>query len=128
MKFASCIRYFSALSGAAIWTVPLLGLLASCSTPPSQDVGPASQPVATAPAPARPTQPDGYPNINVPVEAASPQLDKGEQQQLVDDLTTLRQRQADGPGPGQASTEAQRLRLLARSHAERTLGTIEASE
>ncbi|WP_163272843.1 hypothetical protein [Chelativorans alearense] len=120
---SSCLR-------TSLLVLPLLAVPGSCSSLSLQDVAPApvSQPVATAQAdaaPSRPTQPDGYPNLNVPVERASPQFEADEQRQLVEELTTLRERHAAGEDSTRALLEAERLRRLGRSHGERALEGIE---
>ncbi|WP_159586389.1 hypothetical protein [Chelativorans xinjiangense] len=124
---SSCLR-------TSLLVLPLLAMPGSCSSLSLQDVAPApvSQPVATAQAdaaaPQRPTQPDGYPNLNVPVERASPQFEADEQRQLVEELTTLRERHAAGEDSTQALSEAERLRRLGRSHGERALEGIETPQ
>ncbi|MCT7375722.1 hypothetical protein [Chelativorans salis] len=113
--------------------LPFLAVPASCSSLALEEVAPlpASQPAVTAQAdapPPRPTQPDGYPNLNVPVERASPQFEADERRQLVEELTDLREKHATGEDSTRALSEAERLRLLGRSHGERALEGIEAPQ
>src|SRR5690606_29145883 len=97
-----------------------------CSTLAIEDVVP-ERPGLQAEAPSRPTQPDGFPNLNVPMDPASPQLSEAERQQLVEELTTLRARQAAGP-PAAAVSDSEALRELARAHADDVLRKIESVE
>ncbi|MDZ5698320.1 hypothetical protein [Chelativorans sp. M5D2P16] len=92
------------------------------------DAVPSAAPLAAAGAPQRPTSPDGYPNINVPAAAASPQLSESDRQRLTGELEGLRQRQATPlVSSAQALSEEERLRLLARSHGDRALSEIDAA-
>jgi len=71
------------------------------------------------------TQPDGYPNLNVPVQAAAPQITEEERAALTKELSGKRIKADDD---GAAAADAERLRLLARQQSEETLKRIEAGE
>ena len=73
------------------------------------------------------TQPDGYPNLNLPVRAAAPQITEEQRAALTEELSGKRLEPEDGNAAA-ASAEAERLRLLARQQSEETLKRIEAGE
>ncbi|WEX07587.1 hypothetical protein [Chelativorans sp. AA-79] len=117
MKIAARIRQFFAIGLAAPCLTPLL--LAGCA---GYGAGPdgASRPVV-----ASPTQPDGYPNLNLPVEAAAPQITEEEKAQLTQELSAKRRRPEEPSAA--AAAEAERLRRLARQHQEEMLKEIEGA-
>ena len=69
-------------------------------------------------------QPDGYPNLNVPVPAATEQISEEERAKLVEELAADREQQAGGATATDAE-ETERLRRLALQHGEETLKQIE---
>ncbi|WP_028032875.1 hypothetical protein [Chelativorans sp. J32] len=109
MKIAVRIREFFAIGLAAPCLIPLL-LVSGCA-------GTASQAGSR-------TQPDGYPNLNVPIEAAAPQITEEERVRMTGELSAKRQR----PQGGQASSaEVERMRSLAQQRQQQTLKQIETS-
>ncbi|SRR5690554_3633329 len=115
MKIIGRIRLFSSICLAAACLMP--GLLASCSSTAAND--------ATAETTTRGALPANYPNLNLPVTPAAPQLTDAERQQTVEELMALRQLGGAAAAPG---GDAEQLRRVAREHAERRLREIEASQ
>lgn len=115
MKIPGRIRPFSFACLAAACLTPWL--FSSCSSLSADDLAPAAA--------ARPTQPDGYPNLNLPVTAAAPQLTAEERERLTQELSSVR---GGGASGGTSPAEAERLRRLARQHAEERLRAIETSQ
>ncbi|WP_173932194.1 hypothetical protein [Chelativorans sp. Marseille-P2723] len=74
------------------------------------------------------SQPDGYPNLNIPAVAAAPQITDAEREELVRELGSARLRASTGPSATQSAEERERLRRLAESHARERLDVIDASE
>lgn len=124
MKIAYRERISFSFLGTGLIVMPLALAAASCSTLALEDAAPTT----LAAAPDRPLQPDGYPNLNVPMEAAAPQIAEDERQRTVEELDALRRKQQAQAGVSAAESEAERLRALARSHAEQALREIEAAE
>ena len=94
-------------------------MLAGCA-------GSSSPRAETQPSVAARTQPDGYPNLNLPVQAAAPQITEEERAALTEELSGKRLVAEDGGAA--AAADAERLRLLARQQSEETLKRIEAGE
>ncbi len=65
-----------------------------------------------APVAASPTQPDGYPNLNLPVRPAAPQLTNEERAGLAQELSAKRPQAGGADAP--AATETESLRQLAQ--------------
>lgn len=120
MKFTQRIRPFSVPPRLRFLSFCLVVPLASCSSLDLAQVAPRADGRPTAAAQSR--QPDGYPGFEIPPGAAS-QLDDAESRALAEELTSLRLRQAVRAGK---LSEAERLRILARMHAEERLKQIEA--
>lgn len=74
------------------------------------------------------TQPDGYPNLNIRMPAATDQITDSEREQLTEELANSRQRQRNGADRAEAAAQAEALRLLRRSHAGDRLRAIEAAQ
>lgn len=107
MKFQGRKRPFSpALPAACLAT----GLLAACATS------------NRAPG----TQPDGYPNLNIPIPAAASQLTNRERDEYVQALSEDLELPNEVPDP--SADELEQLRRLGRLHAEERLRSIEVSE
>jgi len=115
MKIAARIRQFFATGLAAPCLMSVL--LSGCT-------GAGSQTGGTSPAAASLTQPDGFPNLNVPIEPAAPQITVEERARMTEELSSKRQT----PQAGQPSTaEVERLRALAQQRQQETLKEIETS-
>ncbi|MEO3387549.1 hypothetical protein [Mesorhizobium sp. CAU 1741] len=117
---------FSALCGVVVaFALPL----AACTTASLQDAMPATAEARSSPAEgvAPPssayTGPDGYPDLNVPMQAAAPQITD---EDFAATSAALRARRdglaARASGPGMSAAD---LRRIAGSHGERTLDAIE---
>lgn len=91
--------------------VALLGAVTGCSSVSIEDAVPGARNTGT------------YPNLNIPQEAATAQLTDEE---AAAQLAALRNRRAaQNAVSGATHSEIERLRLLKRTHAERTLEEIE---
>lgn len=108
MKIAGRMEGILATAGKTVLALSLIGLVSGCSSMALEDAAPR----------ASATQPDGFPNLNVPVQAASPQITESERQQLIGALTASRQSLPEGVDPNQTAAETERLRRLARQRAE----------
>uniref|UniRef100_Q11H08 Lipoprotein n=2 Tax=Phyllobacteriaceae TaxID=69277 RepID=Q11H08_CHESB len=109
MKIMARIRHFSAAGLAAPCLISLL--ISGCAGTGSRSVT------------ASPTQPDGYPNLNMPMEAAAPQISAEEKTRMTEELSGKRLR----PENSQASAaETERLRRLALERQQEMLSQIES--
>ena len=119
---------FSTVSGM-VMALTVAMPLAACTTANLQDAMPVSaqaQPAAVGSVPPQSsayTGPDGYPDLNVPMRAAAPQITD---EDFATTSAALRARRdglaAGGAGPG---TSADDLRRIAGSHADETIRAIE---
>lgn len=126
MKFTGCLRWFLPnWRAAACLTLAVLGLTA-CSSASLKDAAPQS--AYSQQSPQRPTQPDGYPNLNIRMPAATAQLTDSEREQMIEALASSRERQRNGADAGEAAAQAEALRRLSRSHASERLKAIEATQ
>lgn len=109
---------FSTASGMAMALA-----LAACTTANLQDAMPAAAQAGAA-APQSPyTGPDGYPDLNVPMQAAAPQITDEDFQAT---SAALRARRDGLGGRGAApGTSAEELRRIAGSHGDETIRAIE---
>ncbi|WP_274424364.1 hypothetical protein [Chelativorans sp. YIM 93263] len=124
MRFTGRLRWFlPSWCAAACLTLMILPLTA-CSSLSLTDAAPASAQSAVRAT----TQPDGYPNLNIPLPAATSQITESEREQLIEELARSRQRQQNGVDRAEAAAQAEALRRLSRSHAGERLRAIEATQ
>lgn len=114
MKITGRMAWFLSAAGKIACLFSFSVFIAACSSMALDDTAPTARPTPRAAA----TQPDGYPNLNVPVQAASPQLTENDRQQLTQQLSATRRSQPQGVDLKQAAAEAERLRRLARERVE----------
>jgi non-ribosomal peptide synthetase component E (peptide arylation enzyme) len=106
-RAATCARTFAAI------VLPLA--LAACM---ANDATPSQVPAGA------PGLVNDYPNLNLAPTPATAQLTDEERDAATAELRSLRDRQASGRRL--SSSEAERLRQLARTHGDNTLGAIGA--
>ncbi|WP_265517907.1 hypothetical protein [Nitratireductor luteus] len=129
MKIARPRRNYCIIAIRAAFGAGFLAASGSCSTMALDEIAP--QPTAAVlppPAAAQPTQPDGYPNLNIRAEPAFEQLSDEDRAALTDDLAAARARQGSAASAGQAASERERLRRLALQHGDEAQREIEATE
>ncbi|WP_048647868.1 hypothetical protein [Nitratireductor soli] len=139
MKFNRHGRIFQVAALGLLLTCQA-GALAGCMSASLEDAAP----VATLPAPAN-TAPANtaetnaapiagarltgeYPNLNVAPDSAATPITAGEKETLTRDLTATRKRLGASTPSGNPAAEADRLRKLAKTHAQRRLEEIERGE
>lgn len=120
MKFNRHGRIFQ-VAGLGLLVASQAAALSGCTTASLEDAAP----VATA---AGPRMTGEYPNLNIPPASAATPITVSEKEALKRDLTATRERLGAGASAGDSSAEAARLRLLARTHAQRRLEEIERGE
>lgn len=144
MKFNRHGRIFQVAALGLLLTCQA-GALAGCMSASLEDAAP----VATLPAPAdtAPTNTASantaatntapiagarltgeYPNLNVAPDSAATPITAGEKESLTRDLTATRERLGASTPSGNPAAEADRLRKLAKTHAQRRLEEIERGE
>lgn len=137
MKMKGTGRIFRALAAAGP-----VAMTAACVSPSLEDAAPqaALRPPLPATAPVAPAAQAGsplpgphaaardggdYPNLNVQPASAAEQMSEEEIEALTRQLTAERERLGSAAPGGVSAAELHRLRLLARTHAQRQLDEIE---
>ncbi|EKF19729.1 hypothetical protein [Nitratireductor pacificus] len=130
MKFNRHGRIFQ-VAGLGLLVASQAAALSGCTTASLEDAAPvaaAAGPQAGGVAAAGPRMTGEYPNLNVPPASAATPITVSEKEALKRDLTATREKLGAGASAGDSSAEAARLRLLARTHAQRRLEEIERGE
>ncbi|MCR4267548.1 hypothetical protein [Nitratireductor sp. ZSWI3] len=124
MKFKPQDRIFHvAAAWGAVWGLAAVALT-GCVSPSLEDAAPTA---AQAAAPG-PIVTGEYPNLNVPPASAATPISDAEKAALTRDLAATRSRVNAGPSAANAENEAERLRRLARTHAQQRLEELEKGE
>lgn len=116
-------RQVAFLAASGVVSMAAMGLIA-CTTVNLEDAMPAAAGTQTAAAQA-PSSQDVYPDLNMPVAGAAPQLSDADAAATAADLRARRDRQAGLATAAGAQASAAELRGLANSHGEETLRIIE---